>query len=145
MSQSATFAGRVAHVREQAVSAWWVFWLVVLASVSLSCLSVAQAEWYFAGQAGFAIAGTLQDSRVTSPTLGGPGGVVGARVSDLDLMNSGVYGAKAGYFFQARPWLGVETEVFLTQPNLTQQTVVGGVPGRTFADTLQGAHLNLTT
>jgi opacity protein-like surface antigen len=61
-------------------------------------------------------------------------------------MNSGVYGAKAGYFAQARSWLGGETEVFLTQPNLSQQTVIGGVAGKSpFADTLPGARINLTT
>jgi hypothetical protein len=67
--------------------------MVAFASVSFWC-PILQAEWYVAGEAGLAIDGTLQDSKVTSPTLGGPGGVNSARVTDLDLMNSGLYGAK---------------------------------------------------
>ncbi len=128
------------------VYAWCVSRLAIaLASLSLSCPPNTQAEWYVAGQAGLAIDGTLQDSNVTSPTFGGPGGVSSARVSDLDLMNSPLYGAKAGYFFESRHWMGVETEVFRTQPNITQQTVIGGIPGRAFADTLPGTHVDLTT
>ena len=31
-----------------------------------------------------------------------------------------------------------------TQLNVTQQTVVGGVPGKVFADTIPGSHFQLT-
>jgi opacity protein-like surface antigen len=144
VNQTTLSTCRRAHSKGPEVRAYCVAGLIAaLASMNLWCPSVIQAEWYVAGQAGLAIDGTLQDSNVTSPTLGG--GVTSARVSDLDLMNSPLYGAKAGYFFQSRHWLGFESEVFRTQPHITQQTVIGGIPGRAFADTLPGTRVNLTT
>jgi hypothetical protein len=84
------------------------------------------------------------NSAASSSTLAG--GVNAARIGEVDLQKTSLlYGAKAGLFLPKRQWLGIETEAFRTQLNVKQQTVVGGVPGRVFADTLGGSHLQLTT
>ncbi len=103
----------------------------------------AQAEWYLTGHMGVAVPGSLSNSKITSPTLAG--GVTDARIADVDQESTLVYGAKVGAYLPRREWLGFEGEVFTQQLNITQQTVVGGVPGRVFADTLPGAHVQLTT
>lgn len=121
-------------------------------SVTLLCLSVtslltvlpAHGEWYVSGQTGVILPGTLSNVTVSSPTLAG--GVTEARIADVDLeKGSPFYGGKVGYFFPKREWFGIETEAFTTQLNIKQQTVVGGVPGRVFADTLPGSQVHLTT
>ena len=104
----------------------------------------AQGEWYVIGQTGVILPGSLSNVTVSSPTLAG--GVTDARISDVDLeKGSPFYGAKVGYFFPKRDWFGLETEAFTTQLNIKQQTVVGGVPGRVFADTMPGSQVQLTT
>lgn len=104
----------------------------------------AQGEWYVTGQTGVVLPDGLSNVTISSPTLAG--GVNGARVADVNLQNTSLfYGAKVGYFLPKREWFGVETEAFTTQLNVKQQTVVGGVPGRNFAETLQGSHVQLTT
>jgi opacity protein-like surface antigen len=54
-------------------------------------------------------------------------GGVSVGSSDFSLQNSVIYGAKAGYYFDALKWqnfnLGVETEVFNSQPNIKPQNV----------------------
>ena len=112
--------------------------LIVLATTA------AHAEWYVAAQTGVVLPNSLSNVTVSSPTLAG--GVTDARIADVNLKNgSPLYGARAGYFFPGREWFGLETEVYSTQLNITQQTVVGGVPGRVFADTMPGSHTQLTT
>lgn len=54
-------------------------------------------------------------------------------------------GAKLGYFSEEREWLGLETEIFNTQILTKQQTVVGGVPGKVFAENMPGKSTQLTT
>ena len=104
----------------------------------------AQGEWYVVGQTGVVVPGSLSNVTVSSPTLAG--GVSEARIADVNLeKGSLLFGAKAGYFFPKREWFGFETEVYTTTLNVTQQTVVGGVPGRVFADTLAGSRIHLTT
>lgn len=104
----------------------------------------AQAEWYVAGQTGVLVPGSLSNVTLNSPTVGG--GVSGARVTDVNLENgSPLFGAKIGYFFPKREWFGFETGVYATQLNVKQQTIVGGVPGNAFADTLPGSRIHLTT
>jgi opacity protein-like surface antigen len=56
-----------------------------------------------------------------------------------------MYGAKLGYYFNSLKWLGVETEVFNTNPNSKQQTVTvsgGGVSG---TQTLAGPDIRVLT
>lgn len=81
-----------------------------------------QAEVYVAGQVGYTLADDLTDAVVS-----GTGGA--AKFSDLSLHDSVVYGGKVGYYFSRVPWLGVETEVFNSAPNLKQQTITVTGPG----------------
>jgi opacity protein-like surface antigen len=105
--------------------------------------SVSLAEWYVGGQFGVNMPDTFSNVHLTNPTFAG--GVVDARVSDLDRQSSGVLGAKVGYFSEDRDWLGVEADFFTSQILIKQQTVVGGVPGRTFSETLPGQSAHLST
>ena len=64
----------------------------------------------------------------------GTGALSGINVGDIDLNDSGVYGAKVGYFMPRRVnWLGVEMEAFNTTPHLKQTALT------------TGAHLRVTT
>ncbi|HEU5201595.1 MAG TPA: outer membrane beta-barrel protein [Nitrospira sp.] len=118
--------------------------LLFLSLTSFLTVLPAQGEWYVIGQTGVVLPGSLSNVTLSSPTLAG--GVNQARVADIDLeKGSPLYGAKVGYFFPKREWFGLETEAFTTQLNIKQQTVVGGVPGKVFADTLPGSHVQLTT
>ena len=64
----------------------------------------------------------------------GTGSLNGQRFANRDLANSGVYGAKIGYFHPGRlNWLGLEVEGFNSTPHVEQG---GGLPG---------AHLRVTT
>jgi opacity protein-like surface antigen len=104
----------------------------------------AQGEWYVVGQTGVAMPGSLSNVTVSSPTLAG--GVSEARVADLDLeKGQPFYGGKVGIFFPKREWFGLETEAYTTRLIIKQQTVVGGVPGRVFAETMPGSSIHLTT
>ena len=84
----------------------------------------AKAETYVAGQAGVTIPQSF--SSVEYSALG-----VTLRGNDLSMQNSLMYGAKAGYYFDSLKWqnfnLGVETEVFNTNPNIKEQnyTIAG--------------------
>jgi opacity protein-like surface antigen len=104
----------------------------------------AQAEWYVIAETGVVLPGSLSNVTLNSSTVAG--GVNQARIADVGLeKGSPLYGAKIGYFFPRREWFGIETEAYSTQLNVTQQTVVGGVPGKVFADTMPGSHFQLTT
>jgi opacity protein-like surface antigen len=125
------------------VGDWLILSLFTLILVVLDITAV-HAEWYLSAQSGVVLPSSLSNVTISSPTLAG--GVSNARVADLNLQNgSPLYGARAGYFFPGREWFGLETEVYSTQLNVTQQTVVGGVPGKVFADTMAGSHTQLTT
>ncbi|BCA56947.1 hypothetical protein W02_40870 [Nitrospira sp. KM1] len=118
--------------------------LLCICAAVIQAVLPAQGEWYVIGQTGVVLPGSLSNVTLSSPTLAG--GVSEARIADIDLeKGSPFYGAKAGYFFPKREWFGIETEAFTTQLNVTQQTVVGGVPGKVFAETLPGSHIQLTT
>lgn len=106
--------------------------------------ATAHAEWYLSAQSGVVVPSSLSNVTVSSPTLAG--GVTDARIADVNLESgAALYGARVGHFFSGREWFGLETEVYSTQLNITQQTVVGGVPGKVFADTMAGSHTQLTT
>ena len=81
----------------------------------------AQAEMYVAGQFGVTLPQNLTNVEWSAlgTTLSG---------NDLSLHNSLMYGAKLGYYFDSLKWLGLETEVFNTTPNVKQQNLtIGGV------------------
>ncbi len=102
-----------------------IVWAIVWTFGSIACLNPqpAQAETYIAGQFGATFPQKLEDVRITST------GFSNITVSDINLENSFVYGAKIGHYFSAVPWLGLESEVFLTNPNIQQQTLVFSGPG----------------
>jgi opacity protein-like surface antigen len=80
----------------------------------------AQAEVYVAGQIGYTSPNDLSSVQGTGP-------ISGVSFSDLKLDNSIVYGAKVGYYLPSVNWLGIETEMFNTTPDVKQQpiTVLG--------------------
>ena len=84
----------------------------LLASVISASLlaTTAQAEWYVGGYGGISIPGALSNITVSDTTLGG--GVTNARINDLALESGLLGGVKGGYFFESRPWLGVETDLY---------------------------------
>lgn len=103
-------------------------WIAVGAMVLgiLSAIS-AQAESYIAGQVGYTLASDAQHVRtVDSATFGIPNGT---EVSNVNLNNSLMYGMKFGHYFASTPWLGVELEGFMTNPQVPQQQLTLNVPG----------------
>jgi hypothetical protein len=97
-----------------------MYWLPALALLLL-LNSPARAEMYVAGQVGVTLPQSLSNVEWSAlgTTLNG---------NDLSLHNSVMYGAKLGYYFDSLKWLGLETEVFNTTPNLKQQNfIVGGI------------------
>ena len=120
--------------------------LFLAGSVTISSLFTlpVQAEWYVGGYGGIANPGAFSNATVSDPILAG--GVTNARINDLELKSTFLGGAKGGYFFESRPWLGFETDVYTLTPDVKQQTVVGGTTtGRVFADNIGPIPLRLTT
>lgn len=107
--------------------------VVGLIGVPVSVGSV-HAEIYVAGQVGYTAPNDLSDVQTVQ-------GISGLGVSDLQLHDSVVYGAKLGYYFSGVKWLGVETELFHTSPHAKQQPVT--LAGMT--TTSPGFNLNVTT
>jgi opacity protein-like surface antigen len=98
----------------------------ILAACSVVALALpAHAEFYVAGQIGAHLPGDLSNGELT----GGGLGPFRPKVSDVALQDSLMYGAKFGYYFDALPWLGVETEVYNATPHVKQQTVQLTIPG----------------
>lgn len=115
--------------------------LVMFALLSLALYNTpAQAEMYVAGQVGATIPNDISDVKGVGPTNG-------IKFTDFSLHNSVMYGAKAGYYFDSLKWsgfnLGVETEVFNTNPNIKQQTVTASVPGLSATGTVSGQDLRV--
>lgn len=86
-----------------------------------------EGEVYVSGFGGFTWGHDLSD-------VEGRGTLSGQQFGGRDLKNSGVYGAKIGYFHPGRlSWLGLEVEGFNATPHIEQGA---GLPG---------AHLRVTT
>lgn len=86
-----------------------------------------RGELYVAGFGGYTIGHGFDDVEGTGP-------LSGITLGDIDLKNSGVYGAKIGYFMPRRlNWLGLEMEAFNTTPHLKETAFT------------TGAHLRVTT
>ena len=89
--------------------------------VGVFCLSLVsrpvQAEVYVAGQFGASIPNSFSNLKSDA----------GQSLSNLNLQDSFVYGAKLGYYSDSIKWLGVETEIFNSTPNVDQS---GATPGR---------------
>ncbi len=133
-------------IRLTSARPWIAAGLFLLWSVTGSPLfpNKAQGELYVGGYGGIANPGAFSNVTISDPTLGG--GVTNARINDLELKGSFVGGAKGGYFFEGRRWLGLEMDVYSLKPNVKSQTIVGGTPsGRVFADNIETIPLRLTT
>lgn len=124
-------------IRTLLLTAWLLAGLIIAPS--------AYAEWYTGAYGGLANPSTLSNVSLSSPTIAG--GVKDARVIDLQLEDSSVWGAKVGYFFAKSPWIGVETDLYTLRPDLKEQITVGGVAGRpnAFSDTFPATSLRVTT
>ena len=87
-----------------------------------------RGEFYVAGFGGYTIGHGFDD-------VEGTGALSGTNLGDIDQKDSGVYGAKVGYFMLPRRlnWLGVEMEAFNTTPHLKETPLT------------TGAHLRVTT
>ena len=86
-----------------------------------------RSELYVAGFGGYTFGHGYND---VEPT----GAISGLDLGNIGLKNSGVYGAKLGYFLPDRlNWLGFEVEGFNTTPHLKDSTFT------------TGAHLRVTT
>lgn len=96
----------------------------------------AHAEMYVAGQVGVTIPNDATN-------VEGIGPAAGISFSDLSLQNSLMYGAKLGYYFDSLKWLGVETEVFNTNPNVKQQEVTARAGRASITDTIPGENLRV--
>lgn len=99
--------------------------LAVLAAAIVSLTAPGgpvRAEMYVAGQVGVNIAEDLFNVKGTGPNQG-------TSFSDTSLQDSFMYGAKLGYYFESMKWLGVETEVFNSTPNIKQQNITASGPG----------------
>jgi hypothetical protein len=104
----------------------------------------ARADWYLAGYGGMVFPGVLT-SATDSERFARFGATASARISDVQLENNLAMGMKAGFYFDKRPWLGLQTEVFEFFPNMVQQPTVVAQPGRVaFGAELPGAHLQAT-
>ena len=113
------------------------FWFLAL-GILLVLNAPAQAEMYVAGQFGVTF-----PNNVTN--VEGVDSLAGLKFSDLSLHKSVMYGAKLGYYFDSIKWLGIETEVFNTNPNLKQQSVTATGPGGSASTTVAGQDIRVLT
>lgn len=91
-------------------------------SLAIACLCAgdrAGAEYYVAGQVGVNFADRLTN-------IEGTGSFVTGRIPDLDLKNAVAYGGKLGYF-PGNGAMGVELDVFNSQPNIKNLDNVPGI------------------
>jgi opacity protein-like surface antigen len=110
----------------------WCAWC----ALAIACLypggGRALAEYYVAGQVGVNFADRLTD-------IQGTGSFVTGRIPDLDLKNAVAYGGKLGYF-PGHGAMGVELDVFNSQPNIKN---LDDIPGIHFGVTNVGINLLL--
>lgn len=92
-------------------------------------------EWYAAGFGGYTFGHSISSPEGLGALAGTQFGGTG-----IDLKNSGVYGAKLGYFLPDRlNWLGLEVEAFNTTPHIKQH------PENAAEPISEGSHLRVTT
>lgn len=115
--------------------------LLLICVLILGSTLSAQAEFYVGGQVGLNSPQDLTDIR-------GTGSASGITLSDLELENMVVFGAKfGGYFPKSLNWLGGEIEVYHTDSDIKQQPVTISAPilGLTASGTLPASDLAITT
>jgi hypothetical protein len=123
----------------------WPLFLRVAGSAALFLVLVllhepSAAEWYVGGYGGFSPSSDFTNvttpdygrrSALSDPLLSVAGNPAVAsltqtfKTTDIKTKSSPIFGGKAGYFFDKEqfPWLGVEFEVFTTNPDIKAQTV----------------------
>ena len=104
--------------------------------------TTAQAEWYVGGYGGISVPGGLSNTTVSDATLGG--GVTDARINDLELKSGILGGVKGGYFFESRPWLGIEADLYTLKPDVKEQTLWVGRNRHVFADNIPNTSLRVS-
>ena len=68
------------------------------------------------------------------------------KITDLKLATSAMYGLKLGYYLDNLRWLGIEGEIFNTNPHVKQQTETLTPPsGPSLTGTTSGSHLTVLT
>jgi hypothetical protein len=77
----------------------------------------AYPETYVAGQFGVTLPQSLSNGTVTQDGLGG------LDISDQSLKSSVMVGAKLGHYFTKARWLGIETGLSYTTPNVKEGSV----------------------
>lgn len=97
---------------------WCVLWFAIGGVAVLK--HSAQAEYYVAGQVGVNFADRLKDIQGTGSLV-----TVAPRFENFDLKNAVLYGAKLGFFPGNGP-MGMELDVFNSQPNIK---AMGDIPG----------------
>lgn len=114
--------------------------LTITLGIFLFTSTPSHAEWYGGVQLGFVLPDDLKKVK-------GVGNAKGISLSNLDVKNSFIYGAKAGYFFPGMmDFLGVELEVFTANPHIKQQSTTAKLgSSSTKLDGLSGNHLRVIT
>lgn len=105
--------------------------VVVVAYVATLNVSRSYAETYIAGQFGVTLPSVpwkgLSGGELTSSSVAFPTGTVnlpgGTTISDQSLKESFMFGGKIGHYFSRARWLGIEAEVFYSNPHLKQQDI----------------------
>jgi opacity protein-like surface antigen len=82
----------------------------------------AYAEWYAGGAVGIAMPHDVDD-------LSGSGGGYSLGISEFSPDNSFTGGIKAGYFFEKTPYLGVEINWSISEPDVDKETVFATITG----------------
>ena len=102
-----------------------VYGSICVGAISLLAMAgPTRGEWYAAGQVGVNFADRLTNVQ-------GTGSLASLRAPDFDLKNAVAYGGKLGYF-PANGAMGVELDVFNSQPNIKN------------LDNIPGIHLRVT-
>lgn len=108
-------------------------WVVVITmALYLGWSLPVQAETYVGGELGLSL-----PQPFSSIQQGGAGIPANTTTSDQAARASLLYGGKLGHYFQSVPWLGVETELFNTNPNMKQQNTtftIGGLGSSTLVN-----------
>ncbi len=114
--------------------------IAMVLGIFLFTSNQANAEWYVGGQVGFVKPNDLKN-------VEGTGKAKGIELSDQELKNAFGYGMKAGYFFpDYMDWLGLEFEVFTSNPHIKQQNVTAKVGGSSLdLGTVTGSNLRIIT
>jgi opacity protein-like surface antigen len=108
--------------------------VVVAVACGVSAVERAQAEYYVAGQVGVNFADGLKDIQGTGSLV-----TLAPIAENFDLKNAVAYGGKLG-FFPGNGAMGVELDVFNSQPNIKG---VGDIPGIHLRVTNVGVNLML--